>query len=117
MHELSLCADLMDQVTRIAEAHHAQKVLQIFVRIGPLSGIEPHLLKSAFSISCAGTLAAEAELQTEVLTVRVLCQECGVESEPPSVNNLICGSCGAYNTKLIAGDELILAHIELEDAE
>lgn len=117
MHELSLCADLMDQVTRIAEAHSAEKVARIIVRIGPLSGIEPYLLKSAFTICCAGTLAEEAELLTEVLTVRVACRDCGAESEPPSVNNLICGGCGAYNTKLISGDELILARVELENAE
>jgi hydrogenase nickel incorporation protein HypA/HybF len=41
MHELSLCEDLMDQVMTIAKAHHAEKVIRIIVRIGPLSGIEP----------------------------------------------------------------------------
>ena len=44
MHELSLCADLMDQVMTIAKTHNAEKVVRIIVRIGPLSGIEPMLL-------------------------------------------------------------------------
>ena len=60
MHELSLCEDLMDQVLTIAKEHHAEKVVRIIVQIGPLSGIEPLLLESAFSISRAGTLAEEA---------------------------------------------------------
>ena len=49
MHELSLCEDLMNQVLTIAKAHHAEKVVRIIVRIGPLSGIEPLLLESAFN--------------------------------------------------------------------
>ena len=116
MHELSLCEDLMDQVLTIAKAHHAEKVVRIIVRIGPLSGVESLLLESAFSISRAGTVAEEAEFLTEVLPIRVLCNSCGVESEAV-VNNLVCGSCGGYNTKLLSGDELILARVELENAD
>ena len=116
MHELSLCEDLMDQVMTIAKAHHAEKVVRIIVRIGPLSGVESLLLESAFSISRAGTVAEEAEFLTEVLPIRVLCNSCGVESEAV-VNNLVCGSCGGYNTRLLSGDELILARVELENAD
>ena len=116
MHELSLCEDLRDQVLTIAKAHHAEKVVRIIVRIGPLSGVESLLLESAFSISRAGTLAEEAEFLTEVLPIRILCNSCGVESEAV-VNNLVCGSCGGYNTKLLSGDELILARVELENAD
>lgn len=116
MHELSLCEDLMYQVLTIAKAHHAEKVVRIIVRIGPLSGVEPLLLESAFSISRAGTLAEEAEFLTEALPIHVLCNSCGVESEAV-VNNLVCGSCGGYNTKLLSGDELILARVELENAD
>ena len=116
MHELSLCADLMDQVLTIAQTHHAEKVVRITVRIGPLSGIEPLLLESAFTISCAGTLAEEAEFITEALPIRILCNDCGAESEA-TVNNLVCGNCDGYNTQLLSGDELILARVELENAD
>jgi hydrogenase nickel incorporation protein HypA/HybF len=116
VHELSLCEDLMNQVMTIAKTHHSKKVVCIIVRIGPLSGIEPLLLKTAFSISCAGTLAEEADFLMETLPIRVLCNTCEAESEV-AMNNLVCGSCGAYNTKLLSGDELILARVELENAD
>lgn len=106
----------MDQVMTIAKTHHAEKVVRIIVRIGPLSGIEPLLLESAFSISCAGTIAEEAEFLTETLPIRVLCNNCGAESKA-TTNNLLCQSCGGYNTKLLSGDELILARVELENAD
>ncbi|MDP2902902.1 MAG: hydrogenase maturation nickel metallochaperone HypA [Methylovulum sp.] len=116
VHELSLCGDLMEQVLAIAKAHHAKKIVSIIVRIGPLSGIEPMLLESAFSISRAGTLAEEAQMFTETLPIRVQCNSCGAESKAV-INNLICGSCGDFNTKLLSGDELILARVELETAD
>jgi hydrogenase nickel incorporation protein HypA/HybF len=116
VHELSLCEDLMGQVMAIAKSHHAEKVIRITVQIGPLSGIEPLLLESAFSISRAGTLAEDAEFLTEELPVRVLCNTCGFESET-AVNNLVCGSCGDNNTRLLSGDELILARVELQTAD
>jgi hydrogenase nickel incorporation protein HypA/HybF len=116
VHELSLCEDLMEQVMTIAKTHNAVKVVRIIVRIGLLSGIEPLLLESAFSISRAGTLAEEAEFLTETLPIRVLCNSCGAESET-AINNLVCESCGGYNTKLLSGDELILARVELENVD
>jgi hydrogenase nickel incorporation protein HypA/HybF len=114
MHELSLCADLMDQVMAIAKTHDAKKVVRIIVRIGPLSGTEPKLLETAFTISSAGTLAEAAEFLTETLPIRVQCNDCGAEAET-AVNNLVCAGCGSYNTKLLSGDELILARVELEN--
>ena len=106
----------MQQVSALAEAHHAVKVSRIVVRIGPLSGIEPRLLESAFTISRAGTLAEEAELLTEPQPILVHCNQCGVESEA-SINNLTCATCGAIDTKLLNGDELILASVELESPD
>ena len=113
MHELSLCADLMDQVTALAKTHQAEKVVRIVVKIGPLAGVEPHLLESAFTISCAGTLAEEAEFITESLPIRVLCNVCAAETEAPRSTHLLCGECASANTQLLSGDELILAQVEL----
>jgi len=116
VHELSLCQDLLDQVTAIAKTHHAEKVVRIIVRIGPLSGVEANLLECAFSISCVGTLAEAAELLLEAQPVRVMCNACALESDA-TVNNLVCRHCGGYCTRLLSGDELILARVELEGVD
>jgi len=115
MHELSLCQNLLDQITDIAKAHHAERVVQIIVRIGPLSGVEPKLLESAFDIASVGTIAEQAELLMEIQPIKVLCNVCATESDG-SVNDLTCRQCGDYNTRLVSGDELILARVELEEA-
>ena len=115
MHELAVCQALMAQVEAIASREGAARVMAIALRIGPLSGVEPGLLAHAFPLAAAGTRAADAELRIEALPVRVRCSGCGAESEA-APNRLLCAVCGDYHTRLLSGDELLLASVELERA-
>jgi hydrogenase nickel incorporation protein HypA/HybF len=112
MHEFAVCQEMLNQVERIAEEQQAQSVASITLRIGPLSGVEAHLLTQAFPLAAAGTLAEDAELLIETLPIRVVCQTCGAETEARP-NRLVCGKCGDYHTRLISGDEMLLASLEL----
>jgi len=113
MHELAICQSLMSQVEAIVIEHNAQCVSSIIVGMGPLSGVEAQLLKNAYPIASAGTVAEGAELIIEELPVRVKCTQCGSESDA-LVNKLVCKQCGAWQTSLISGDELLLMSVELE---
>lgn len=113
MHELAVCQAMMEQVTDIARQRYANRVTSITVQIGPLSGVEPHLLKQAFPIASAGGIAEGATLVLEELSIRVRCERCNEET-PAKVNRLLCGNCGDYRTRLISGDELLLASVEME---
>lgn len=112
MHELSLCHALMDELERTAAAHGAKRVSRVLLRLGPLSGAEASLLKSAFPIAAAGTLAEGAELEIEAQPIRIRCRSCGTESDA-TANRLLCGTCGDWNTTLVSGDELLLASVDL----
>jgi len=112
MHELSVCLSLLDQVETIAHQHRATRVERIVLRIGPLSGIEAPLLMSAYPLAAAGTIAEQAVLDIETAPVRVSCDACGAESEVPP-NRLLCGQCGGFNTRLVSGDEMLLARLEM----
>lgn len=112
MHELSLCQALIDQVERIAHAHGASRVERIVLRVGPLSGLEPLLLRHAYPLAANGTLAEAAELIIEPAPVRVHCALCDVETAARP-NRLLCGVCGDFQTRLVSGDEMLLAHLEL----
>lgn len=112
MHELSVCLSLLDQVERIARENGAERVERILLRIGPLSGVEAPQLANAYSIAAAGTIAEHAVLDIEAAPVRVQCAECGAETEA-SPNRLLCGACGNHRTRLVSGDEMLLARLEL----
>ena len=112
MHEFAVCQDMLQQIETIAADEQATAVEAITVRIGPLSGIEAHLLSQAFPLAAAGTAAENAELIIEALPIKVKCQLCGAETEAKA-NRLICGKCGDYHTQLLSGDEMLLASLEL----
>jgi hydrogenase nickel incorporation protein HypA/HybF len=112
MHELSICQALLDQVEEIAGQHGATRVDRILLRVGPLSGLEPALLQSAYGIAAAGTIAESAELVIEPAPVRVECLDCGSDSDA-APNRLLCAACGGFRTRLLSGDELLLAKLEM----
>ena len=103
----------MGQVEQIARREDADRITRILLSIGPLSGVEPTLLRDAFPIAAAGTVAAGAELVIEEQTVTVKCLSCGTESDARP-NRLLCAECGDYRTRLLSGDELMLMSVELE---
>jgi hydrogenase nickel incorporation protein HypA/HybF len=112
MHELSICQALIDQVESVARQHGATGVERILLRLGPLSGVESALLLHAYPLAAVGTLAEGAALDIEPAAVRVRCSDCGTESEA-SPNRLLCADCGSFRTRLVSGDELLLARVEL----
>jgi len=114
MHELSVCLSLLEEVKRVARENNAGSVTRIIVKIGPLSGVEPDLLRNAYPIAAAGTIAEDAELEIEATSIVVSCSQCGGES-PATANRLLCAHCGDYRTRLLSGDEMILQSLELDD--
>ena len=113
MHELSVCLSLLDQVCTIAAEHQSRRVMRIEVEVGPLSGVEADLLRSAWPIACAGTIAVDAEFVIGESDIVVHCRTCGAET-PATANRLVCGECGDFKTRLTSGDEMILQRIELD---
>lgn len=107
-----MCHALIGQVEGIARDHNANGVALIRLQIGPLAGIEPHLLEQAYPLASAGTVAANAQLVIERLPIKVRCRQCGAET-PAEPNRLLCGACGDWHTTIISGDEMLLASIEL----
>ena len=112
MHEMSICQGLMDQVERIAAEQKASRVDSISLSIGPLSGVEPDLLKRAYEVARLHTVAENAELEIRTGPVVVECRICGASGEA-QVNRLLCPSCGNWQVNLVQGDELLLLRLEV----
>ncbi|MEN8132713.1 MAG: hydrogenase maturation nickel metallochaperone HypA [Pseudomonadota bacterium] len=116
MHELSVCMALLEQVQKIARQHKATRVERIELRIGPLSGVEASLLERAYPLAASGTLAEDAQLVIESMSIKVRCSQCGAESEV-LLNRLICSACGDFRTRVISGDEMLLSRVVLATAK
>ncbi len=116
MHELSVAQALVEQVRNLADENGATAVAGIRLRIGPLSGVVPELLETAFPLAAAGTVAASAQLHITPAALRVRCETCGAESEA-TPNRLLCAACGDWHTRVVCGDELLLERVELDIPE
>jgi len=113
MHELAICQALISRINNLAEQHGDATLTRIVLRVGPLSGAEPELIRHAFPLVAEGSVAARAALDIELSTVEILCRQCGA-SNTVSAAALSCPGCGAWQTQLLAGDELILQRLEFQ---
>jgi hydrogenase nickel incorporation protein HypA/HybF len=114
VHELAICQSVLRQVMAIPACRTASRISRITLRIGPLAGVEPDLLRRAFPLISAGTPCDGAVLAIEQTAVRVCCRLCATTSDVRP-NRLICGRCGTWQVAVVQGDEMLLADVELFD--
>jgi hydrogenase nickel incorporation protein HypA/HybF len=114
MHELGVAAGILDIVRQHVPASEAHRVRAVRVRLGEIAGVVPDSLDFCFSAIVAGTPYASAFLAIERVPARGRCGACGrlVELSP---RQWVCPSCGGLGLTVISGDELHLAHVELDD--
>jgi hydrogenase nickel incorporation protein HypA/HybF len=113
VHELAVAQALVEQVDAVIDQHQASSAALIRVRIGPLAGVVPELLASAFPLAAAGSRMEHALLEFSHAPIKVHCQTCGSDTEA-AMNRLICGDCGDWHTQILSGDELLLESVELD---
>ena len=113
MHELSIA----EAIVAIAERHaEGRTVTKVEVRVGHLRQVVPAALEFAFELVCKGTVLDGAELELEDVPARGRCRECGVETTMSGFP-LACSACGGLDMEILAGEELAVESLELEELE
>jgi hydrogenase nickel incorporation protein HypA/HybF len=100
MHELSIAEAVVDLATRHAAG---RRVVGVEVKVGHLRQVVPDSLHFAFGLVAQGTALDGAELRIEHVAASVL------EDFP-----LRCARCGGLDLEVLAGEELLLDALELE---
>jgi hydrogenase nickel incorporation protein HypA/HybF len=110
MHELGITQNI---VSIVAECAQKKKVKRVLLEIGKLSAILPDAVRFCFDICTQGTVLEGAKLEILETTGLARCQQCGAEIslEKPFGK---CG-CGSIHLDLIAGEELKIKEIEIEE--
>jgi len=112
MHELSIA----DALVGIAERHAAgRRVTAVEVKVGHLRQVVPSALEFAFELVAEGTVVEGARLELEEVPAEGRCRDCGSQSVMDGFP-LACGRCQGLNMEVIAGEELLVDALELEDA-
>jgi hydrogenase nickel incorporation protein HypA/HybF len=111
VHELSIA----DAVVAIACEHaRGRRVRSVEVKVGVLRQVVPDALEFAFQLVAEGTSAEGAALEIEQVAARVRCARCNVESVVADFP-LACAGCGSVDVHVVAGDELLVDSLELEE--
>lgn len=113
MHEYSIVQSLMEQVETLVEENDAKKVLKVIVKIGVMSGVEPHLLEIAFNTFKEKTVCDSAKFIMNIQPLVILCEECQAESELEKPH-YYCPECSSIDVKVIDGEDMFLMSLEME---
>ncbi len=113
MHELSIA----QAVVAIASRHAAgRKVHRVELKVGHLRQVVPSALEFAFELVTDGTELEGAELVIEEVPARGRCPACGAETTM-SAFPLCCERCGGLDLELLAGEELLVDALEVDEVE
>ncbi len=112
MHEESLIRSLLRQVDELMQTHQALAVEEIEVEVGPLSGVEPFLLKDAFERLKTESSSSTGSLSIVEVGLDVLCRDCQCESKLKNFH-FVCHECGSTSVQILCGDEFRLLSVRL----
>lgn len=110
MHELGITQNI---VAIVAEHAKNTKVKRVLLEIGKLSAIMPDAIRFCFDICSLGTVLEGAILEIIETPGLAQCRQCGAEislQQPFGICN-----CGSRKLNLIAGEELKIKEIEIEE--
>jgi hydrogenase nickel incorporation protein HypA/HybF len=112
MHEASLVKSLLDQVETLRVQHGGTGVNEICIEIGPLSGVEPLLVRSAFEQLSPGFGLDGTRLSIDEVPLIARCPVCDVVEV--SLPRIACPVCGSPEVRIISGDTVRLKSITIQ---
>lgn len=116
MHELSVAHALVETVVD-AIAGADVVVREVHVRVGRLCGVVPQALEFCFDVVAEGTPIEGARLVVEPVEVVARCATCATDVQVEGTLLLVCPRCGCVLTEVLAGRELEVGHLVVDDVD
>ena len=113
MHEIRIAEDLSGIVLEAAAREKLSKVTKVSISFGQMIQIVPDIFNFAFRESVRETIAMDAEIDIEILPVKMKCKNCNAEIIIDD-NSFSCSNCGSPELEIIQGKELFIKSIEGE---
>ena len=114
MHELGIASSIVDSVKAEAEKRSGARLLAVGLRVGEVSGVNSDALEFCFHSLVRGTDLEPIRLDIERTARRHRCPGCSREFDVVEYDPT-CPDCGEFHTVLVAGDEMEIVYLEIED--
>ncbi|MDB5339354.1 MAG: hydrogenase nickel incorporation protein [Planctomycetaceae bacterium] len=115
MHEASLVRTLLDKVATLLKEHQGEAVEEVCIELGPLSGVEPLLVQSAFEMLAPQYSLSDAKLIIHEIPLEAKCRDCGALFEIKNFR-FRCELCESSAVQVVRGDEFRLLNITIRQA-
>jgi len=115
MHEMGLAAEILRIAEAEAESAGGGAVTVLRLRIGAWAGVEAESLRFALEVLGDGTRLAGCRVEIERVAPLFRCGACH-ETYGGDGYFAPCSRCGAGGGELVAGDELTVAELEVEES-
>ncbi|TKJ34952.1 hydrogenase maturation nickel metallochaperone HypA [bacterium (candidate division B38) B3_B38] len=116
MHEMSITTNLVELLNEHLQGCPGARITRVNLKVGRLTAVEPDALTFCFQVLTEGTPMEGAELQIELVSVRARCLQCQSCFEVEGFY-FQCPRCSGKELETIAGDELDLVSLEIEEDE
>ncbi len=113
MHEMSIALNIIDIVSSEARKNNSEKINEVEVEIGQLSGVELESLKFSLDIAKKNTPLANSSTKFLTIDAEAKCRDCNCIFK---LNDFIgtCPDCGKFDLEIIKGKELRVKSINIE---
>lgn len=114
MHEFSVVRALIAQVVQAAEPSLASSICAVRVSCGPLAGVEPMLVRTAFEQLKIAAGLGNCQMQIDEQPLLARCQRCDAEFEVVDFR-FHCSHCQSTSIQVIQGDQFRLLSLDVLD--
>jgi hydrogenase nickel incorporation protein HypA/HybF len=111
MHEMSITQGIIDLCLEHAGGH---RIRAVEIDIGELSSVVPESIEFCFEACSLETLLEGACLTITRIPGMGICQECGQETPLTDLYGS-CRQCGSNRITIVAGEELRVRAIEVDE--
>ncbi len=114
MHELSIAAAVLDQLEAELAKRPGSRFTKVALRIGDLAGIDVDAFTFGFEALVKDSHWDPLGLEIEQIRRKQRCPGCAAEFEAEHWSTA-CPHCGEAATVTVAGEELQIAYIEVQE--
>jgi len=114
MHEMGIANSILEAVRTEARRFPHGHICKVGVRIGELAGVDPDSMSFCFEALVRETDLEPLAIDIEYCSRRHQCRTCQSIFSAP-MEGARCSICGGVDSVFVAGDELELSYLEVED--